>query len=99
MTGDPENRFKICFLDITGVEELKNSGIKVFSFDKTVVIENSSTQSGTIGIYDVTGREICKHELISSQTRTNIPVQATTGTYIVKVFTTIGTMVTKVVLR
>lgn len=79
--------------------EASNSpGIRVFSYDKTVVIEKPNDLTGVVSIYDLTGREISLH-LLPAQFRTLIPVRADCGTFIVKVVTVNATVNQKVFIR
>lgn len=93
--GEAENRFRLQFLDITGLKDPVNQDFTIFSFDKTVVIENSSLLKGIISIYDISGRELYTQKLGGSVT-TYIPLQVTTGTYIVKVHSPTGAVTAKV---
>jgi len=93
--GEPENRFKLSFLDVTGIKDQVTTGIKVYSFDKTVTIENANLLTGEISIYDLTGRKLLSQKL-TGQARTNIPLQVTTGMYLVKVLLANGPVTTKV---
>ena len=96
--GESENRFRLLFLDVTGIGETETSGISVFSFDKTVVIENTGLLTGRVGIYDMTGRELLSEKL-AGQATTNIPLRVASGTYIVKVLTANGPVNAKVIIR
>ncbi len=98
VAGEPENRFRLLFLDVTGIEEPTTAVIRVYSFDKTVVIENADLLTGTIGIYDITGRELYTQKL-AGQVTTYIPLQVVTGTYIVKVISAKAAANTKVHIR
>jgi hypothetical protein len=70
----------------------------VYSFDKTVVIENNNGMTGEAGIFDITGRQISSH-LLTNQSTTQIPVNAACGTYIVKIITANGPVNAKVFIR
>jgi hypothetical protein len=98
VAGEPENRFRLLFLDVTGIDEPTTAVIRVFSFDKTVVIENADLLTGTIGIYDITGRELYTQKL-TGQVSTYIPLQVVTGTYVVKVISAKAAVNTKVHIR
>jgi len=93
--GEPENRFKLSFLNVTGIRDMVTAGIKVYSFDKTVTIENANLLTGEISIYDMTGRVLLSQKL-TGQARTNIPLQVTTGMYLVKVLLSNGPVTAKV---
>ena len=98
VAGEPENRFRLLFLDVTGIDEPATAVIRVFSFEKTVVIENTDLLTGTIGIYDITGRELYTQKL-TGQVTTYIPLQVVTGTYVVKVLSAQAAVNTKVHIR
>lgn len=93
--GDAENRFRLKFLDMTGLAETALPGIKVFSFDKTVVVENAGLHKGVIRIYDITGRELYSQQL-DAQPTTYFPLQVTSGTYIVMILSQKGSVNTKI---
>jgi hypothetical protein len=98
VAGEPENRFRLLFLDVTAIEEPASAFIRVFSFDKTVVIENTDLLTGTIGIYDISNRELYMQKL-TGQVSTYIPLQVVTGTYVVKVISEKTAVNTKVHIR
>ena len=80
---------------MTGIAEPALQGIKVFIFDKTVVVENAGLHKGVVRIYDITGRELFSQQLDGQQT-TYFPLQVSTGTYIVKVLSSKGSVNTKI---
>jgi hypothetical protein len=63
-----------------------------------VVIENAGLLTGTIGIYDITGRELYTQKL-TGQVSTYIPLQVVTGTYVVKVISAKAAVNAKVHIR
>ncbi|MEI8046157.1 MAG: T9SS type A sorting domain-containing protein, partial [Bacteroidota bacterium] len=98
VAGENENRFRLLFLDATGMKEDVKFVIYVYSFDKTVVIENPGLLSGDIRIFDVTGRELYSQKLTGDFT-THIPLRFVSGTYIVKVISEKAAVTTKVHIR
>ncbi|MFH1119270.1 MAG: T9SS type A sorting domain-containing protein [Bacteroidota bacterium] len=74
------------------------AGLMIFSYDKTVVIENRDNLTGEVAIYDLTGKEISSFKLIN-ESRILIPVLADCGTYLVKVSSAIGIVSTKVFIH
>lgn len=96
--GENENRFKLWFQQVTGISNPDSKIMRVYSYDKTVVIENNNGLTGEAGIYDITGRQISSH-VITSQSTTQIPVNAACGTYIVKIITASGPVNAKVFIR
>jgi len=80
-----QKRFKIITVSAVNTEAINPNTemIKVFSFNKTIVAHNSSSQKGNLMVYDVAGRFI---QSIPYSAK-NITSTATTlrpGTYIVK---------------
>jgi hypothetical protein len=97
-TADNEKRFKLHFKSAFSVPENSLSGINIYSAVRTVVINNSTSLSGEVKIYDLTGRELL-HTGMSSQNETRIPVNFAVGTYLVKVTTSNGVASNKVFIR
>lgn len=75
-----------------------NYSIKVYSYEKAILIENKEGLTGTVGIFDITGREIISQH-ITNQYFTRIPVQAECGAYIVKISSLRRPFITKVFLQ
>lgn len=75
-----------------------NNGIKVYSYDRAILIENKEGLTGSVAIFDITGREI-KSQILTNQSFTRIPVQAENGSYIVKISSVNSPVVTKVFLQ
>jgi len=98
LTEDDENRFKLWFQEVTAVNAPDLNYLRVYSFGKNVVIENNGGLTGEAGIYDITGRQISSH-VLTSQSTTQIPVDAACGTYIVKIITANGPVNAKVFIR
>ncbi|PKP17647.1 MAG: hypothetical protein CVU06_12935, partial [Bacteroidetes bacterium HGW-Bacteroidetes-22] len=96
--GDNDNRFKLHFKNATGIDKPTLNGITVYSFDRTVVINNTTGLTGEVRIFDLTGREL-KDANMSSSTTTRIPLSAAIGTYIVKVTTAQGSVNQKVFIK
>jgi hypothetical protein len=96
--GENVNRFKLWFQQVTGINSPVINNLKVYSFDKTVVIENNDGLTGEVGIYDITGRAISS-QVLTNQSTTQIPVNAAGGTYIVKIITANGPVNAKVFIR
>ncbi|GAB1403086.1 hypothetical protein MASR1M74_02640 [Lentimicrobium sp.] len=96
--GDNANRFNLHFKSSTGLVDGIDSGIRVFSHDHTVVINNTTGMAGEVQIYDLSGRELL-HTNIGSSTSTRIPMQVAIGTYVVKVITPSATVNQKVFIH
>ena len=98
VNGDKENRFRLHFKSATGITGINNSGINIYSLEKSVVINNTSSLSGEVWIYDAAGRELVRSSM-TSQGKTTIPVNAAIGVYMVKVVTAKGSVAQKVFIR
>ena len=98
VSGDNESRFRLHFKSSTGIGDLSNGGIGIYSLVKSVVITNATQLAGEVWIYDVAGRELI-HSSMSSQGKTTIPVNAAIGIYMVKVVTAKGSVNQKVFIR
>ena len=97
-TTDNDARFKLHFKAATGINDPVNNGIFVYSFERTVVINNTTGLNGQVQIFDMTGRQIAVNEM-NNATVTRIPVSAAIGNYIVKVTTAQGTVNQKVFIK
>jgi len=82
------------FLSSTSV----NESIKVYSYEKAILIENKVGLTGHVAIFDITGREITSQN-VTNQSFTRIPVQAESGSYIVKISSVNSPVVRKVFLQ
>ena len=96
--GENANRFKLHFKSTTGINGIANSGISVYSYNRNVVINNTTSLAGEVWVYDMTGREL-NHSSITSQMTTSIPMQAAVGAYMVKVVTAKASVNQKVFIR
>ena len=96
VAGENANRFRLIFK--TGSSDVANTGITVYSTANTVVVNNLTGQAGEVWVYDMAGRELT-HTTMGSQMRTSIPMQVSTGTYMVKVVTSKASVNQKVFLR
>jgi hypothetical protein len=75
-----------------------NNGIRVYSYDRAIMIENKEGLTGEVAVFDITGREIIS-QILTNQSSTRIPVQAESGSYIVKISSVNSLFVTKVFLQ
>jgi len=71
------------------------SEIRVYSYQKTVIIENPSALTGEVSIFDIGGKEI-KHQLITGDSRMLISLITSGGSYIVKIKSPEGNISSKV---
>jgi hypothetical protein len=95
--GENENRFKLWFQQVTGINTPVNNDLKVYSFAKTVVIENLKGLSGEVQIYDITGRILASRQLGTGLS--HIQLNVVSGTYMVRLNTNSGTQISKVFIR
>jgi hypothetical protein len=96
-SGENENRFKLWFQQVTGINTPVNNDLKVYSFAKTVVIENLKGLSGEVQIYDITGRILASRQLGTGLS--HIQLNVVSGTYMVRLNTISGTQISKVFIR
>ena len=96
--GENANRFKLHFKSTTGINGVSNNGIYVYSNDRNVVINNTTSLAGEVWVYDMTGREL-NHSNITSQMKTSIPMQVAEGAYMVKVVIAKASVNQKVFIR
>ena len=80
-------RFKIVTAT-TSVLPVENTQLKIFSANKTIIINNMLNAVGQLAIYDAMGRKIQTFKF-DPNAITNIPTNLTSGVYILKV--TVGT--------
>jgi hypothetical protein len=93
--GENEFRFKLHFTEISPNPE--SAEVNIYSYGKTVIVNNFSGLNGEIQIYDLTGRMILNSSLDSGDT-SSFRIDAVTGTYVVKVITAKGVQSRKVVI-
>jgi len=89
-TTNPVKRFKIVTsLDLeTDNSSNENDVLKIFSKPESLIVTNSSSLTGTITIYDITGK-IIQTALLNAKGTTTIPLSLTTGSYMVRAFTSL----------
>lgn len=86
--GTFQNRFVLHFsAQVVGMEE-RTSHINIFSFEKTVNIILKEKSRGTATVMDMTGRMV--HTAALQELHTNIPLNVTSGIYVVRVETERG---------
>lgn len=85
---DDPNRFNLLFKGVQNVVDAPLvSAVRIYSFEKDVIILLPETAQGTIvRIFDLVGKEI-QTENINGQTKASIPVNGQKGYYVVKVQT------------
>ena len=81
------NRFKLHFESSTGIMDLAENGISIYSYDHDIIINNTTSFGGEVHVYDMAGRLLIETNL-GRQMKASIPVQTKPGNYMVKVVTT-----------
>ncbi len=95
--GTVNGRFVLHFsAQVVGLDEMA-SGIDIFSFEKNINIILSEETRGVATVMDMAGRVITTSALQGQ--RTTIPMDVTTGIYIVRVETEKGVETRRVLLR
>ncbi|MEI7504693.1 MAG: T9SS type A sorting domain-containing protein, partial [Paludibacter sp.] len=84
-TTTPEKRFKIVTSlgTVTDKQTIADAKLKVYCSQNTIFINNQTDISGTLNIYDIMGRNI-QNVMFSANNISSIPMNLSTGTYIVK---------------
>jgi hypothetical protein len=96
--GETENRFKLWFQQVTAVNTHDINHLRVYSFGKTVVIQNNNGITGQVAIYDMTGR-LLSTRLLHGETSSQIQMDVAGGTFLVRILTGEGLANTKVFIR
>lgn len=96
--GEDAHRFRLHFVSTTDIRAISNSGLSVFFNDHNLVIGNATSQAGDVFVYDMAGRQLI-HTKLSGNLTTSIPMNASTGTYMVKVVTAKSGFNKKVFIR
>ena len=100
-TAPVEKRFKIIAIGneneiATGIVD-RNHSLTVFSSGKTIFVNNQSGETGTLYLYDMTGRSIQKMAFTSNKI-TTFSIHLPSGTYLSKAVTSHGQLTTKLIL-
>lgn len=84
-TATPEKRFKIVTSlgTVTDNQIVSNDGFKVYCSQNTIFINNKRDFSGTLYLYDITGRFI-KNVMFSANNISSLPMNLPSGSYIAK---------------
>lgn len=98
VANDPADRFRIHFSGTLGTPEIKPTPVKIYSSGNTVSVSTGSSIPGIVVITDLLGREIL-FKNTGGNLITQIPVDAVTGYYLVKVQTDSSVVVRKVFIR
>jgi hypothetical protein len=81
---DDENRFKLSFATVTGINEKDALGITVHAVKGIIHVSCEGTDSGKVFVYSTTGQLLATSILTSGETSLRM---ASTGVYLVKVVT------------
>lgn len=96
--GDPDYRFNLNFDKYVGMKQRNQNGLKVYSIHRTLVVENPGNDYGQVWIYDMTGRKLMQADL-DGESRLNLNLDVTTGSYLVVVSTDRGVLNQKVLME
>ncbi|MFH1121050.1 MAG: T9SS type A sorting domain-containing protein [Bacteroidota bacterium] len=94
--GEDEHRFRLKFTEMPASQE--TSLFSIYSFDKTITINNYSGLPGEVSVFDLTGRDIMNTGFDSGNI-SSFTLNIATGTYLVKVATSEGILTQKVFIR
>lgn len=97
--GDDPNRFVLHFLGPTGVKPGINSGMQIYAGNKTLYINQTDAQKGTITVYNTTGQLLSKLRLEASASQSVSLQNFTPGIYLVTIQTAKGLYNQKVIVK
>jgi hypothetical protein len=97
-TPTPVNRFTIVTNPYIKNDPDLTSQIKIFSCDKTIFVDNKSNNNGDLYIYDVSGHFI-KKVTFGLKSVTTVPLNLSTGAYIVKAISNGDDQSERVIIR
>jgi hypothetical protein len=93
--GDIENRFKLSFGSVIGLDKQNTSGINVVSANSFIYVNHNAPASGTVYLYSVSGILLAAKKLNESETSIRL---TTTGILMVKVVTDKNIYIRKLVV-
>jgi hypothetical protein len=97
--SDDAGRFSLSFASTYGINPEISSGMQVYTYDKTLIVNQTAPQKGTIWVYSVNGQLLLSKSLESS-TSQSISLQGfAPGVYAVTIHTNRGLFNQKVVLK
>ncbi len=92
-------RFKLLFVQPTGVEPIANDATQVYVWNNLLTINFAqSHQNGALQVYDTGGRLVMSRQL-GNQTSHTVPVNLQTGVYLVRITSTAGVFTQRIVVR
>ena len=93
---DNQDRFAIHFLNILGIDNQIGimESIRIYSWEKTVMVNTPLGFTGIVEIYDLPGKKIASSQIVEG--KNSIEINAVNGYYIVKVIGTDGVKTSKV---
>lgn len=100
--GEIENRFRIVTVpqEITDVDHdtVSNDNIEIYNLDKTIIINSSKELSGTVSLYDLTGRCVLTQDMDGNR-QVSIKTDLNTGAYIVRISSDSGLVNKTIILK
>ncbi len=83
--NDDIHRFNLHFGNSLSCDEIINGNTSIYSFDSKIYISSENEITGTVSVYDLTGKVMFTKK-VSGNNLYTIPVYLKTGLYIVKLF-------------
>jgi parallel beta-helix repeat protein len=97
--SDDASRFSLSFATTYGINPVINSGMQVYTYDKTLFITQTDPQKGTIWVYTASG-QLLRSQSLESSTSQSISLQEfTQGVYMVTIHTDKSMYNQKVVVK
>ena len=93
--GEAENRFRLSFASVTGLDKQKASGINVTTAHGVIRVTHNAPVNGTVYLYSVSGQLMASSTLNPGETTLRM---ASAGVYIVKVVTSKTSFTKKLVV-
>ena len=87
-SNSPENRFEIVTnLDNRNNSEAKKEGLSLFSNQKIIVVNNQTSDAGTLNVYDATIGQLALNQKFEANRVSTFPTKLPAGLYILKATT------------
>lgn len=97
--GNNPDRFNLHFKSVNGINERPDSQVSIYSCGKTIYINPGKVAlNGKIIVYDILGKPLITKQL-DNATLYCLPLNATPGCYIIKVFTNNSVYSQKVIIK
>ena len=84
---------------ISGIQDLKDKKIKIYSSNKIIFVENRDSQNGKLNIYNASSGALVKNADFNGNEKTTIETDLPKGVYVLKGKTLTEELCTKVVIN